>query len=71
MYSGIAKLCHDSCTTGICQSTGRSAITGCNIVGFSSNFFFLCEIQFFGIIVAICDLEHDLETIYKWRVLSC
>ena len=26
MYSGVAKLCHDSCTTGICRSTGRSAI---------------------------------------------
>ena len=24
MYSGVAKLCHDSCTTGICRSTGRS-----------------------------------------------
>ena len=27
MYSGVAKLCHDSCTTGICRSTCRSAIT--------------------------------------------
>ena len=26
MYSGVAKLCHDSCTTGICRSTGRSAM---------------------------------------------
>ena len=26
MYSGVAKLCHDSYTTGICRSTGRSAM---------------------------------------------
>ena len=27
MYSGVAKLCHDSSTTGICRSSGRSAIS--------------------------------------------
>ena len=37
---------------------------GCNVGCFSGHFFRIFEINIFCFVVAICDLVHDVETIF-------
>ena len=46
-----------------CQSLKSSLPWGATLDDFSGQFFGICEI-FFCFVVAICDLVHDVETIF-------
>ena len=45
-------------------SDGKALVTGCNVGGFQWSLNCIFEIIIFCFVVAICDLVHDVETVF-------